>query len=84
MHVGFIGLGAMGKPMARNLLAAGFSLAVYDIAPQAVAELADAGAFTAASPAELAARCDVTSWKKRSGAPQAYSRAHGKADLWWT
>lgn len=59
MHVGFIGLGAMGKPMARNLLAAGFSLAVYDIAPQAVAELADAGAFTAASPAELAARCDV-------------------------
>ena len=33
MHVGFIGLGAMGKPMARNLLAAGFSLAVYDLAP---------------------------------------------------
>ena len=52
--VGFVGLGTMGKPMARRLLAWPHGLYVYDVAPEPVAELAAAGAKAAASPAELA------------------------------
>ena len=37
--IGFIGLGIMGKPMAKNLLKAGYSLTVYDIVSEAVKEL---------------------------------------------
>ena len=39
MNIGFIGLGIMGKPMAKNLLKAGYSLVVYDVAAAPVAEL---------------------------------------------
>ena len=45
--IGFIGLGNMGAPMARNLLAAGHRLTVYDISAQAVAPLAALGAAAA-------------------------------------
>jgi 2-hydroxy-3-oxopropionate reductase len=55
MTIGFIGLGVMGKPMAKNLLRAGHKLVVYDKNPAPVAELAGAGAAVAASAAELAA-----------------------------
>ncbi|MEX2559753.1 MAG: NAD(P)-binding domain-containing protein, partial [Pirellulales bacterium] len=51
--VGFIGLGTMGRPMARHLLAAGHSLVVYARRPEAAAELVAAGARQAASPAEV-------------------------------
>ncbi|MEX6504282.1 3-hydroxyisobutyrate dehydrogenase [Pseudomonas sp. 25A3E] len=54
MHIGFLGLGNMGGPMARNLLKAGHSVIVYDPSAQAVAALAEAGASTAASPAAVA------------------------------
>jgi 2-hydroxy-3-oxopropionate reductase len=53
--IGFIGLGIMGKPMAKNLLKAGKSLVVYDIADSAVSELVSAGAERGASPAAVAA-----------------------------
>ncbi|MGN6866960.1 MAG: NAD(P)-dependent oxidoreductase [Solirubrobacteraceae bacterium] len=43
-RLGFVGLGAMGGPMARRLLQAGHSLSVYDVSPAAVAALAEAGA----------------------------------------
>ena len=52
--IGFIGLGHMGAPMARNLLKAGHSLSVFDLVAGAVAELAKAGARPAASPGEAA------------------------------
>ena len=42
--IGFIGLGIMGKPMAKNLLKAGYKLVVYDINKQPVKELVEAGA----------------------------------------
>ena len=42
--IGFIGLGIMGKPMASNLLKAGYQLTVYDIRPEPVKELVAAGA----------------------------------------
>ncbi|MBK5264162.1 MAG: NAD(P)-dependent oxidoreductase [Alphaproteobacteria bacterium] len=57
--VGYIGLGTMGEPMARNILAAGFSTWVYDVNELAVARLVEAGATVAGSPRELAANCRV-------------------------
>jgi len=56
--IGFIGLGIMGKPMAKNLLKAGYGLIVYDIVKQPVEELVEAGAVAAASCAEVAAGCN--------------------------
>ncbi len=58
-RVGFIGLGRMGRPMARNLLRAGYRLAVYDRLPEAMAPLVEAGAEPAPGPAALARACDL-------------------------
>ena len=58
MKIGFIGLGNMGGPMARNLIKAGHQLTVSDLSESAVAGLVEAGASAAASIAELA-RSDV-------------------------
>ena len=58
-QIGFIGLGIMGKPMSRNLLKAGHPLIVYDLRPGPVAELREAGATTAVSCRDAAARSDV-------------------------
>ena len=52
--VGFIGLGIMGKPMAKNLLKAGHGLVVHNRSQGAVQELAALGAKAAASPREVA------------------------------
>ncbi len=60
MKVGFVGLGIMGKPMARNLIKAGHSLSVYDIVPEFVSELAAAGAVACKSAKEVAAGSEVT------------------------
>ena len=57
--IAFIGLGIMGKPMAKNLLAAGKSLVVYDIVPGAMEELAAMGAEKGSSPRDAAERCDL-------------------------
>ena len=54
MQIGFIGLGNMGGPMARNLIAAGHALAVYDVAEAAVGAACAAGAEPAASAAAVA------------------------------
>ena len=54
MSVGFIGLGLMGMPMARNVLAAGYPLSVYDLRPEPVAEIVSHGAIAAATPRDLA------------------------------
>lgn len=58
-RIGFIGLGIMGKPMAKNLLKAGYALVVYDINPDAVAEVIAAGAQSAGSAKEVAQQCTV-------------------------
>jgi 3-hydroxyisobutyrate dehydrogenase len=59
MKVGFIGLGHMGEPMSRNVLAAGHDLVVHDIRREAAAGLEAAGATWAASPHEAAAGREV-------------------------
>jgi 3-hydroxyisobutyrate dehydrogenase len=58
-HVGFIGLGIMGRGMAANLLRAGFALTVWNRTAERAEPLAAAGALAAASPAELAAASDI-------------------------
>ncbi len=58
--VGFIGLGAMGGPMALNLVKHGFQLVVHDIDPTKVAVLAQAGAAVEPTPATVAAASDRT------------------------
>src|SRR5918995_3671528 len=57
--IGFIGLGIMGRPMAKNLLKAGPPLIVHSRSRGPVDDLAGAGAKTAASPRDVAAQCDV-------------------------
>ncbi len=57
--VGFIGLGAMGKGMAFNLLNAGFELSVYDLNPEILKTFEQAGAKIANNPKELAQVSDV-------------------------
>jgi 2-hydroxy-3-oxopropionate reductase len=59
MKTGFIGLGIMGKPMAKNLLKAGYELVVCDTNPGPVKELVDLGAEAVSSPREVAAKCEV-------------------------
>ena len=55
--VGFIGLGIMGKPMAKNLLKAGHEVVVYDVVPAGVQEVVAAGAKAAASSKAVAEQC---------------------------
>ncbi|HMF48535.1 MAG TPA: NAD(P)-binding domain-containing protein, partial [Candidatus Saccharimonadales bacterium] len=57
--IGFIGLGAMGKPMAANIARAGFELTVYDLREERCKELAALGARVAASPREVAAKSEI-------------------------
>jgi 2-hydroxy-3-oxopropionate reductase len=59
-RIGFIGLGIMGKPMARNLVAAGFPLTVHSRSAGPVDELVAAGAAKASGPAQVAAASDIT------------------------
>jgi len=58
--IGFIGLGIMGKPMARNLMKAGHSLVVHDINREAITELTAEGAQAADSPRDVVARAVET------------------------
>jgi len=57
--IGFVGTGAMGAPMAHNLLKAGYPLAVYDLKDTAMEGPAKAGAEKVFSPRELASRSSV-------------------------
>src|SRR5580704_10514571 len=58
-RIGFIGLGIMGKPMAKNLIRAGFKLVVHNRSRGAVDELVQQGASAANSAREVAASCDT-------------------------
>ena len=59
LKVGYIGLGLMGKSMARNILKAGFPLVVHNRSQEAVVELQGEGARPATSPAEVTSLVDV-------------------------
>jgi 2-hydroxy-3-oxopropionate reductase len=57
--VGFVGLGIMGRPMAKNLIKAGYSLVVHSRSRGPVDDVVKAGARAASSPKEVASQCDV-------------------------
>ena len=57
--VGFIGLGAMGAPMAKRIVSAGFDLSVFDVRPENASSLVDAGATSTGSPGEAADGVDA-------------------------
>jgi len=59
MHIGFIGLGIMGKPMAKNLLKAGYELLVFDVVEGPLKEVVAAGAKAATSPKDVASQCEI-------------------------
>jgi 2-hydroxy-3-oxopropionate reductase len=57
--IAFVGLGIMGKPMSKNLLKAGHSVVVYDVAAAPVADVVAAGGTAAKSSKEAASQADV-------------------------
>lgn len=59
MKIGFIGLGIMGKPMAKNLLKAGHELVVFDVIQSNVDNVVEAGARAAASSKAVAEECSL-------------------------
>lgn len=59
MKIGFIGLGIMGKPMAKNLIKAGYELIVSDLNKQVVEELTALGAEAGVSNVEIASKCEI-------------------------
>jgi 2-hydroxy-3-oxopropionate reductase len=58
-RVGFIGLGIMGRPMARNLMEAGYDLTVHNRSPEKAQELGEQGATVAESPGGVAHDSDI-------------------------
>ena len=58
-QIGFIGTGNIGNPMAKNLIAAGHQLVIYDLRPEVLENLLELGAEPAESCAEVASRCAV-------------------------
>ena len=59
LKVGYIGLGLMGKSIARNILKAGFPVVVHNRSRAAVDELVSEGAISANSPKEVASQVDI-------------------------
>jgi len=57
--LGFIGIGEMGLPMARNLLAQGYTLTAYDIQKEPLLKIKESGAEVASSPCEVARASDI-------------------------
>src|SRR6266536_6536681 len=58
-RVGVVGLGTMGRPIARNIRQAGFEVAVYDVNPKAMEYLAGFGAVPTERPADVAMGADL-------------------------
>ncbi|MGI5900553.1 MAG: 2-hydroxy-3-oxopropionate reductase [Christensenellales bacterium] len=58
-RIGFVGLGIMGKPMSKNLIAAGYELTVFDVVASSVEEVVAAGATAGISAADVAGKSDV-------------------------
>jgi 2-hydroxy-3-oxopropionate reductase len=57
--IGFVGVGIMGKPMAKNLIDAGYKLVVYDIVEKALNEVVEHGAERGVSPKNVAENSDI-------------------------
>ena len=84
MEIGFIGIGQMGKHMARRILEAGNSLTICDINKGTATSLLEKGARWADSPKEVAARCEIvfTSLPTPPVVEQVVYRADGLKAGW--
>ncbi|WP_287743427.1 NAD(P)-dependent oxidoreductase [Methylobacterium sp.] len=80
-RIGLIGLGRMGLPMGRRLLAAGFAVRGYDAAERALAAFAEAGGIPCASAAETAAQAQAVITMLPDGAAVARVALDGEAPL---
>jgi 3-hydroxyisobutyrate dehydrogenase len=82
MHVAFIGVGAMGRPMMANLVKKGFTVTVFDLSPAALDAAVKLGAKAAASAADAAKAGDlvVTIVPSSTHAETAYLGANGVAE----
>jgi 3-hydroxyisobutyrate dehydrogenase len=78
--VGFIGLGVVGEPVARNLLRAGHTLAVHDLRPEAGTALVAEGATWAARPADVALASEVV-FTSLPGPPEVTAVALGESGI---
>jgi len=74
--IAFVGLGIMGKPMAKNLMEAGYELYVYDLFPDPVTELVQEGATGCKSASEASSNANITVTMVQDG-PQAESAILG-------
>lgn len=77
MKIGFIGLGIMGKPMAKNLIKAGYELVVFNRSAASADELVGLGAEKETSPKAVAAKCDIV-MTMLPNSPQVKEVALGK------
>ncbi|NXT25869.1 3HIDH protein, partial [Syrrhaptes paradoxus] len=77
--VGFIGLGNMGNPMAKNLVKHGYPVIAYDVFPEACKEFQDLGAQVMDSPADVAEKADriITMLPSSPNAIEVYTGANG-------
>src|SRR5262245_24676303 len=66
-RIGFIGLGIMGRPMAKNLLKAGHQLTEYDIVPAGMEDVVAAGAARGSSPKDVAAQVELVITREPDG-----------------
>lgn len=82
MPIGFIGLGIMGKPMAMNLLKAGFTLTVYNRTAAKCRPLVDAGAASVSSPRD-AAECSDVVVTVVSDTPDVEEVLFGDEGIWY-
>ncbi|MBC78283.1 MAG: 2-hydroxy-3-oxopropionate reductase [Chloroflexi bacterium] len=78
--IAFVGLGIMGKPMAKNLMEAGYELYVYDLFPDPVSELEKEGATGCKSAAEASSNANITVTMVQDG-PQAESAILGEGGV---
>ncbi|MCB0101754.1 MAG: NAD(P)-binding domain-containing protein, partial [Anaerolineales bacterium] len=79
LRIGYIGLGLMGKSIARNILKAGFPVMVHNRSRAAVDELIADGATVAASPKEMAEQVDIL-FTNLPDSPDVESVALGEED----
>ena len=75
--IGFIGLGIMGRPMAVNLIKAGHEVTAFDVIPEAIAPLVEAGAVAGSSCADVADQSDIVVTMVQDG-PQAEEAITGE------
>lgn len=79
-RIGFIGVGNIGNPMARQLIRGGHQLVVYDLRSEALENLLELGAEPAGSAAEVASRCSIV-FTSLPGPPQVEAATTGSEGI---